>query len=37
MEYVLLRFYVHENHRLYAKPLWEWLLTEANEMGVSGG
>jgi uncharacterized protein len=37
MEYVLLRFYVHENHRLHWKPLWEWLLVVANEMGVAGG
>jgi len=36
-EYVLLRFYVHENHRLHWKPLWEWLLTEGNRMGVAGG
>jgi PII-like signaling protein len=37
MEYILLRFYVHENHRLHWKPLWEWLLTEANKMGIPGG
>lgn len=36
-EHVLLRFYVHENHRLHWKPLWEWLLDEANQMGVTGG
>jgi uncharacterized protein len=36
-EYVLLRFYVHENHRLHWKPLWEWLLTEASRLGVTGG
>lgn len=36
-EYVLLRFYVHENHRLHAKLLWHWLLEEANRMGIAGG
>ncbi|KVE34770.1 DUF190 domain-containing protein [Burkholderia sp. TSV86] len=34
---VLLRFYVHEDHRLHWKPLWEWLLDEANRMGIAGG
>jgi PII-like signaling protein len=37
MEYVILRFYVHESHRLHWKPLWEWLLAEANKMGLPGG
>jgi len=37
MDRVLLRFYVHEQHRLHWKPLWEWLLDEANRMGVAGG
>ena len=37
MECVFLRFYVHENERLHWKPLWEWLLTEANKMGIPGG
>jgi uncharacterized protein len=36
-QYVLLRFYIHENHRLHGKPLWEWLLQSANELGVMGG
>jgi uncharacterized protein len=36
-DYVLLRFYVHENHRLHWRPVWEWLLEEANHMGVAGG
>ncbi|HVW52409.1 MULTISPECIES: DUF190 domain-containing protein [unclassified Trinickia] len=35
--YVLLRFYVHENHRLHGKLLWEWLLHRAKEMGIIGG
>ncbi|KPJ33638.1 hypothetical protein BMUNKI379_17250 [Burkholderia multivorans] len=37
MDRVFLRFYVHEQHRLHWKPLWEWLLEEANRMGVAGG
>lgn len=37
MEHVLLRFYVHESHRLHWKPFWEWLLTEASKMGIAGG
>lgn len=37
MDRVFLRFYVHENHQLHWKPLWEWLLEEANRMGVAGG
>jgi PII-like signaling protein len=35
--YVLLRFYIHENHRLHGKLVWEWLLQSANELGVLGG
>lgn len=37
MDGIFLRFYVHENHRLHWKPLWEWLLEEANRMGIAGG
>lgn len=37
MDRVFLRFYVHERHRLHWKSLWEWLLEEANRMGVAGG
>ncbi|HDR8964355.1 DUF190 domain-containing protein [Burkholderia vietnamiensis] len=37
MDTVFLRFYVHEQQRLHWKPLWEWLLEEANRMGVAGG
>lgn len=33
----LLRFYVHEGQRCQGKPFWEWLLEEANGMGVRGG
>ncbi|MGN6667705.1 MAG: DUF190 domain-containing protein [Trinickia sp.] len=36
-QYVLLRFYVHENHRLRGKLLWEWLLCCGKELGVLGG
>jgi PII-like signaling protein len=33
----LLRFYLHEGQRCHGKPFWEWLLEEANRMGVRGG
>lgn len=36
-DYLLLRFYVHENHRVHGKLLWHWLLEEANGMGIAGG
>ena len=36
-EYVLLRFYVHERDKLHWRPLWQWLLEEANRMGIAGG
>lgn len=36
-QYVLLRFYLHENHRLHGKLLWEWLLGCAKELDVMGG
>jgi len=32
-----LRFYVHENDRLHGRLAWEWLLAEANSLGVRGG
>ena len=32
-----LRFYVHEDHRHHHILLWEWLLEQANKMGVRGG
>ncbi|HEU5294710.1 MAG TPA: DUF190 domain-containing protein [Burkholderiaceae bacterium] len=32
-----LRFYVHENQRLHHMLLWEWLLKEANRLGIRGG
>jgi uncharacterized protein len=37
MQGSLLRFYVHENQRHAHRMLWEWLLEEANKLGVSGG
>ena len=33
----LLRFYVHEGQRCQGRPLWEWLLAEANRIGLAGG
>jgi PII-like signaling protein len=32
-----LRFYVHEGHRLHQQLVWEWLLQEANKLGIRGG
>ena len=32
-----LRFYVHENDKQGHMLLWEWLLQEANKMGIRGG
>jgi uncharacterized protein len=37
MQGSLLRFYVHENQRHAHQLLWEWLLAEANKLGVGGG
>ncbi len=33
----LFRFYVHENHRHHGRPVWEWLLEQANKRGIRGG
>jgi uncharacterized protein len=33
----VLRFYVHEGQRVQHRLLWEWLLEEANRMGIRGG
>jgi PII-like signaling protein len=33
----VLRFYVHEGQRVQHRLLWEWLLEEANGMGIGGG
>ena len=37
MEGSFLRFYVHESQRHHHVLLWEWLLEQANEMGIRGG
>jgi uncharacterized protein len=31
------RFYVRENDRHHGQLLWEWLLEQANRLGISGG
>lgn len=37
MQASLLRFYVHENQRCHGRLFWEWLLEEANRLGIRGG
>jgi uncharacterized protein len=37
MQGCLLRFYVHENQRYHGRLVWEWLLEQANKMGIRGG
>jgi uncharacterized protein len=37
MQGSLLRFYVHEGQRHGERPVWEWLLEQANALGVRGG
>lgn len=37
MNGAFLRFYVHENQRVHRTLLWEWLLQQANKMGIRGG
>jgi PII-like signaling protein len=32
-----LRFYVHERDRVHGRPAWEWLLEQANALGIRGG
>lgn len=32
-----LRFYVHERDRAHGRPVWEWLLEQANALGIRGG
>jgi PII-like signaling protein len=32
-----LRFYVREDHRHHHLLLWEWLLEQANRLGIRGG
>jgi PII-like signaling protein len=37
MDGSFLRFYVHEDHRHHGHLVWEWLLQQANQLGVRGG
>jgi PII-like signaling protein len=37
MDGLLLRFYLHENQRHHGRLLWEWLLEQANQLGIRGG
>ena len=37
MDGSFLRFYVHENDRVGGQLAWEWLLKQANALGVRGG
>ncbi len=37
MDGLFLRFYVHERDRLHGRPAWEWLLDQANRLGLRGG
>lgn len=37
MQGSLLRFYVHEGARHQRRLVWEWLLEEANALGIRGG
>jgi uncharacterized protein len=37
MEGLFLRFYLHENQRCHGRLAWEWLLDQANKLGIRGG
>ena len=37
MDGCYLRLYVHENDRVGGQLAWEWLLTQANDLGIRGG
>jgi PII-like signaling protein len=37
MDGCYLRLYVHENDRVHGQLAWEWLLTQANDLGIRGG
>lgn len=37
MDGSFLRFYVPEDHRHHGHLVWEWLLEQANKLGVRGG
>ncbi len=37
MQGSFLRFYVHEGQRYQRRLVWEWLLEQANSLGIRGG
>jgi len=37
MDGSFLRFYVHEDHRHRHHLVWEWLMGQANKLGIRGG
>jgi PII-like signaling protein len=37
MDGSFLRFYVHEDHRHHGHLVWEWMLEQANKLGIRGG
>ena len=37
MQGSFLRFYVHEGQRHHRRLVWEWLLEQANGLGIRGG
>ncbi len=37
MQGSILNFYVHEGDRHGGRMVWEWLLQEANKLGIGGG
>ena len=37
MQGSFLRFYVHEDQRHHRRLVWEWLLEQANSLGIRGG
>jgi uncharacterized protein len=37
MQGSFVRFYVHERDRYHGRLVWEWLLEQANRLGIRGG
>ncbi len=37
MDGCFLRFYLHEDQRCHGKLAWQWLLEQANKLGIRGG
>lgn len=37
MQGSFLRLYVHEGQRCHGRLVWEWLLEQANKLGIRGG